>query len=260
MKFIINADDFGKTHSINLAVAECFKKGYISNTSIMVNMPFTDEAVEIAKRGGFFDCVGLHVNLTEGNVLSSDIVDTRLMKNGVLTGRFDLTTQGRMFQTKQVREQMYSEIENQIKKYLDFGFSELHMDSHRHVHTGLAVYPEYKFLFKKYGFKSMRLSRNMAIDGTTKAIIKFYKHLLNKDIRRCSLYTSDLFGGFIDLANYVKNGNMDNRVVEIMCHPDFDENGRLLNLYAGNGEEEDLVGFFYKYIHGGEMIAYSGLT
>lgn len=52
-KIIVNADDFGKTHTINLAIAECFNKGLITNTTIMVNMPFADEAVEIAKQEVF---------------------------------------------------------------------------------------------------------------------------------------------------------------------------------------------------------------
>ena len=36
MRLIVNADDFGLSHEVNLAIVEAFKKGYISNTNIMV--------------------------------------------------------------------------------------------------------------------------------------------------------------------------------------------------------------------------------
>lgn len=36
-------------HSVNMAIVEAFHKGYITNTTIMVNMPGFDEAVQLSK-------------------------------------------------------------------------------------------------------------------------------------------------------------------------------------------------------------------
>lgn len=46
---IINADDFGYNQSVNRAIDECFKKKLINRTTIMVNMPYAEEAAVLAK-------------------------------------------------------------------------------------------------------------------------------------------------------------------------------------------------------------------
>ena len=69
----VNADDFGLSHEVNMAIVEAFKKGLINNTTIMVNMPGFEEAVRLAEKYGFFDRVGLHLNLFEGKHLTEDI-------------------------------------------------------------------------------------------------------------------------------------------------------------------------------------------
>ena len=45
----VNADDFGLSHEVNMAIVEAFKKGLINNTTIMVNMPGFEEAVRLAE-------------------------------------------------------------------------------------------------------------------------------------------------------------------------------------------------------------------
>lgn len=60
---IVNADDFGAGHGVNLGIVEAHERGVVTSTSLMVNMPGTLEAVELAR--GLPDLsVGLHVNLT----------------------------------------------------------------------------------------------------------------------------------------------------------------------------------------------------
>lgn len=64
---IINADDFGLTHGVNKAIIECYNKGVISQTSIMTNMNYTNEALNLAKKYGI--PLRLHFNITQGNSL-----------------------------------------------------------------------------------------------------------------------------------------------------------------------------------------------
>lgn len=69
MKLIINGDDFGITHACNLAIIDCYKKGMMLSTSLMVNMPYADEAVALWKQYPDLS-VGLHLNLTVGYPLT----------------------------------------------------------------------------------------------------------------------------------------------------------------------------------------------
>ena len=46
MKLIINADDFGLSKSITDGIIEGIKGGYITSTSLMVNMPFAKYAID----------------------------------------------------------------------------------------------------------------------------------------------------------------------------------------------------------------------
>ena len=53
MQLTIHADDFGINESVSRCVVECFAKGWVNETSLMVNMPYADEAVELARQNGF---------------------------------------------------------------------------------------------------------------------------------------------------------------------------------------------------------------
>ena len=75
---IINADDFGYSESVNEAICQCFNRGLINRTTIMVNMPEAENAAEIAKNNGFFHRVGLHINLTEGRAMTEECRNSSL--------------------------------------------------------------------------------------------------------------------------------------------------------------------------------------
>ena len=79
MKIIVNADDFGASERINNAIVDAFKKGIVTNTTIMPNMSAYDEAVELAKENGFFDKVGIHLNLLAGEPLTLSIKQEPLL-------------------------------------------------------------------------------------------------------------------------------------------------------------------------------------
>ena len=74
MPLIIHADDFGINESVSRCIAECIDRGWVSETSLMVNMPYADDAVELARQRGFDERVGLHLNLSEGRPLTREIL------------------------------------------------------------------------------------------------------------------------------------------------------------------------------------------
>src|ERR1039458_8217189 len=64
-RLIVNADDFGRSHSINEAVIRAHGEGILTTASLMVNEPGLAEAVALAKQNSKLG-VGLHLSLLCG--------------------------------------------------------------------------------------------------------------------------------------------------------------------------------------------------
>lgn len=60
---IVNADDFGYSHSINKGIIEAHEKGIVTSTSVMVNALAANEAQDLTKYPDL--SVGLHFELKE---------------------------------------------------------------------------------------------------------------------------------------------------------------------------------------------------
>jgi len=65
-RLIVNADDFGRSHSINEAVVRAHREGILTTASLMVNEPGFDEAVAQAREHPQLG-VGLHLTLVCGH-------------------------------------------------------------------------------------------------------------------------------------------------------------------------------------------------
>ena len=241
---IVNADDFGKSVEVNKAILECFNKGYINRTTIMVNMPYAEDAAMIAKEYGLMDKVGLHINLTEGSPLTdgikhnSDFCDV----TGKFTAAFYRSKKKRLHMDAESVSDIQDEIKAQIDKYHELGFSLNHIDSHHHVHTNFPVYKALKALSEEYSFSSVRLSRNLYKGGSL--LNRIYKKIYNNKIKRICDYTTDYFGSFKDVVDYFATQS-DAEVVdsatakvgefcmehdlEIMVHPMYSQDGVLVD-------------------------------
>ena len=222
---IINADDFGYSESVNRAICKCFEDGTINRTTIMVNMPLSEEAARLAKENGFFESVGLHINLTEGKALSEECRKSPLCdENGFLKGEFHIPFKSRIFLPASIKKAIYAEAEAQIKKFLEMGFTLHHADSHNYTHSYLSVYGEIKKLLKKYGFTSTRISRNVSPEKFSLPFA-IYKTLFNFLIRNLrvngkKIYTTSYFGSVQDWRGCEKTDDMKYDI-ELMTHPDY---------------------------------------
>ena len=79
----INGDDFGMNESCTRAIIRTLREGLITDTTMMANGSFFDEAVQMAKENGLTDRIGVHFNLTEGLPLTSGIMSMPLfVKDG----------------------------------------------------------------------------------------------------------------------------------------------------------------------------------
>lgn len=225
---IVNADDFGISEEVNQAICLCFDKRIITNTTLMVNMPYADHAVILAKERGFAERVGLHLNLTAGMPLTTKIRSFRLFCNsdGSFNAKFHLATTKRLHIGREESEAVQEEIEAQIRKYLSFGLPEKHIDSHHHAHTDWSVLKELIPLLHKYSFRSIRIGRNMYERASLFHVQ--YKKMYNKKLKGLNMKTADYFGSYRDFTAFYDR-IPDNALAEIMLHPLFSKDGILMD-------------------------------
>src|SRR5665213_3777830 len=65
-RLIVNADDFGRSPSINAAVIRAHREGILTSASLMVNESAFDESVELARQNPKLG-IGLHLTLLVGH-------------------------------------------------------------------------------------------------------------------------------------------------------------------------------------------------
>lgn len=238
MAIVINADDFGISHEVNLAICEAFKKGLITRTTLMVNMPFAKEAMEMAEREGFIDRVGLHLNLTAGKPLCKELSSDSIMcgKAGEFTADFARNIRTRFFLPKATSKLVEKEIKMQLDKYKELGGKLWHVDSHHHVHTDPSIWKAFCRAVKGndcYPVASVRLGRNMYRGGNP--LMRIYKSIFNSSVNSLCNTKRDYFGSMEDFENFFGSdfsaeccvGNKGGFDIEIMVHPMYSKDGEL---------------------------------
>ena len=240
IRMIINADDFGISQNVNEAICEGFAKRILTNTTIMVNMPYAEKAVQMADRYGFREAVGLHLNLTSGLPLTDDIRKYRCFcsTDGRFNAEFEHHTASRLVIGKEESRALSKEIDAQIRRYFELGLGEKHLDSHHHVHTDRSVMNVLMPLIKKYDFKSVRLSRNLF--QKINVLKKIYKDIYNNSLKSNVAVTTDFFGSYIDVRD-TKSSIPDNSLVEMMVHPMYDDGRWVDSHVTPMGEVDSLL-------------------
>jgi predicted glycoside hydrolase/deacetylase ChbG (UPF0249 family) len=231
LALIVNADDFGKSESVNAAICEAFEKGIIDRTTLMTNMPFAADAMKLAKEKRFADRVGIHINLTSGIPLTGAMKTDCIMcgEDGAFTGNFARSLKTRFSLPKEAREHVRDEMRAQLDMYKELGGTLWHVDSHHHVHTDPSIWCELKRVMKDYPVTSVRLSRNMYSGG--RALMRLYKMLFNRAVRMCCKGRPEYFGSAEDYFRFLKDhpGLVEKHEVEVMVHPVYDDEGRLMD-------------------------------
>lgn len=222
MPLVINADDFGKSEEVNRAILEAFDKKFIMRTTLMVNMPYADEAVRLARERGLSDRIGIHLNLTEGRPLTEAIRANPFFcdKEGNFHALFHSGMKSRLYMGRRESRQVYEELKAQLEKYRAYGLTLWHVDSHHHVHTDYPVYRVLKRLSRDYSFASVRISRNLYSGGNM--LMRLYKKMYNRAVKKLCGKTTDFFGSYKDYADYGETLPPKSRL-EIMVHPMYDD-------------------------------------
>src|SRR4030042_5568247 len=81
-KVIINADDFGLSPGVNRGILCGFRDGIVTSTTMMVNLPAFDDAVQIIKENPDLP-VGIHLTLLWGKPVTDFFkIPTLVCRNG----------------------------------------------------------------------------------------------------------------------------------------------------------------------------------
>lgn len=221
MRLLINADDFGWDETCSKAIVDAFNKRYITTTTACGNGDYLEQALALVKGTEYESCIGVHLVLTEGRPLTKRM---RGCKTFCGDGVFHYGFSRYKVLSKDDQRAVYEEFSEQIKMIRSFGFHIHHIDSHHHIHNAPNIFPIVMRIAKEHNIPGVRIFRNC---GRMNLAKKAVKNAYNGIIDYSGLRYSDYFGSFDDL-HYFKSIK-DNSIMEIMCHPDFDDNGLLID-------------------------------
>ncbi|MCF6409019.1 chitin disaccharide deacetylase [Pseudalkalibacillus salsuginis] len=199
IKLIVNADDFGYSRGVNHGIIDAYKYGIVNSTTMFVNMPGTEHAVELAKNNPGLR-VGIHLTLTCGDAISPNVPS---LTND--DGQFILT---RDVQKDLKLEEIDKEWEAQIEHFLRLGLEPTHFDSHHHMHNHPELLPIVKRLSKKYDMPVRNVFYSEKVPGVKLLTDVFYGDFIRENVTEA--YFSTLHERIGDVSN-----------VEVMCHPGY---------------------------------------
>ena len=157
-RLIVNADDFGRSRSINEAVIRAHREGILTSASLMVNESPCAEAVELAKQNPKLG-VGLHLTLLMGrSALSQREIPGLVNAQGEFSN--DPVKVGfQYFFGRGLREQLRKEIHAQFASFRATGLPLDHVNGHLHMHLHPTVFSILNEDAEALGIQRMRFTR-----------------------------------------------------------------------------------------------------
>jgi hopanoid biosynthesis associated protein HpnK len=158
-RLIVNADDFGRSPSINQAVALAHREGILTTASLMVNEAAADQAVALARENPKLG-VGLHLALVCGRAA---LPRERIPNLAGAPGRFSDNPVGAglsyYFKSK-CRQELRAEIAEQFAKFRATGLKLDHVNGHLNIHLHPVVLNILMENAAAWGIRAMRLTRD----------------------------------------------------------------------------------------------------
>jgi len=156
-RLIVNADDFGRSRSINAAVVRAHREGILTSASLMVNEEASDEAVTLAKENPRLG-VGLHLALICGrSALPREKISGLVNAHGEFSDN-PVSVGFRYFADRGLREQLRAEIHAQFARFRATGLPLDHVNGHLHLHLHPTVFSLLMEDAKAMGFQRIRLT------------------------------------------------------------------------------------------------------
>ncbi len=236
-KLIISCDDLGISEEINLSIQKCLDKGVATSSSIIANGKFYNHALENVINKFPNNFYGLHLNLTEGKALNKNNTNIICDKNNefkISARKYFLLNFYRS--NNNLKNAVYEELKDQIKKVLSDGIKLSHFDSHEHIHHSPWLFKIITVLGKEFKINKIRFVNEKIIlktyfkDMFYKIMsLNYLKHLIinicNTKIKN-SLISPEYFFGILnsgklkkdELFLYLDKINL-NKTIELCVHP-----------------------------------------
>jgi hopanoid biosynthesis associated protein HpnK len=156
-RLVVNADDFGRSQSINQAVGRAHREGILTSASLMINEPFADEAVTLARANPGLG-VGLHLTLVCGASALPHEKIPRLVDARRQFSCHPVITGWRCFASAKCRAQLRLEIAAQFEKFHATGLPLDHVNGHLNFHLHPAVFDILMENARRWGITALRLT------------------------------------------------------------------------------------------------------
>jgi hopanoid biosynthesis associated protein HpnK len=138
-RFLVTvADDFGRSPSVNAAVAEAHDKGILTSASLMAGGDGFDDAIRIVRERKSLS-VGVHVTLCDGRAVSEPAEIPGL---ATAAGFFEKSPARAWLRCslRGMRPQIEREVKAQFDRVETAGIHPTHVDAHHHLHMHPAVF------------------------------------------------------------------------------------------------------------------------
>lgn len=156
-RLIVNADDFGRSSSINHAVQQAHREGILTSASLMLNEAALDEAVALARANPRL-AVGLHLTLIGGHAALPHAEIPGLVDASGAFGGDPARVGCRYFFQPALRDQLRREIAAQVRKFSATGLRLSHLDGHMHLHQQPVVFRLLAENARAWGLTHLRLT------------------------------------------------------------------------------------------------------
>ena len=150
---IVNADDYGCFACVSRGILRAAARGIVTATGVFANAPHFDERAAVLGSCDTLD-VGVHLNLTEGFPLTSELRSTLARSSGRFPGKFAMAVSILRGGVKvaDVKREWAAQIERCLANGLQVRF----LNSHEHIHMLPALFRVTGELAREYRISHVR--------------------------------------------------------------------------------------------------------
>jgi len=242
MQLIVNADDFGLSHSVNSAILQAHERGILTSASLMIAGLAVDEAVDLARSTPTL-AVGLHLVMVNGHAASLPGKIPHLVDR---EGQFPdnpLVSGLRAISSAAAREETRRELEAQFARFATTGLALDHVDSHLHYYVHPFIFPIVLHLAVRHNAAGIRLPHDQLSLGLKSdpsrpirktalaGVFSMFKRVYLPKVQQAGLVVAErvfgLLGSGAMTENYMINllNNVQVATAEIYFHPDTEGGG-----------------------------------
>lgn len=191
IKLIVNSDDFGMCHSVNVGVLKAFQEGILTQSTIMPPSPWFEEGIAMAKEHSM--PIGVHLT----TACDFDLYKYKPISGGRSLVRDDGSFYNTVAETREAgtSEEIEAELRAQIDLVIARGITPTHIDVHMDVidedmivkllreygiHGRKPVPQKYTdciYQFDSFGYGEDRFSSSMPREKKKGALEKWLKSL-----------------------------------------------------------------------------------